>query len=205
MFAQLRAVSVDASAESFRVYFISDGLLTEDEEEECRCIGSEILADFPDSVEGFEEVFIHRPMPEEILAPGILVYLRYEDPPQTEAIARGGMIQEVLHGASETEAKACLRFAAIQALLGEVTPSLRRVVVDWGETPATILFYYDGPITDLEKSIGSRVAAKINAWVPEGQARPVVERLDYPQRPPMFPGSSFTRDAIYVRWELIPD
>ena len=205
VFAQLRAVSVDTSDTSFRVYFIHDGALTEDQEEECRCAGSELLADYPDSVEGFEEIFLRSDMPERIVVPGILAYLRHEDPTQSDAIVRGGMIQEVLHEVSETPAKAYLRFAANRALLGEVTPSLRRVIVDWSKSPTTLTFYYDGPITDLEKSTGSRVVAKINAWLPEAQVRSVVERLDYPERWPIFPHSGITRGAVYDRWEPIPE
>ena len=202
-FAQLRALSVDVSADSFRVYFISDGLLNEDQEEECHCIGTEILADFPDAVEGFEEIFVCSPEPESILAPGTLVYMRRERHPQNEAIARGARIKEVLQGASVNRPN--LLFAVNQALLGEVTPSLRRVVADWSRSPTTILFYYDGPVTDLEKSIGGRVAAVIKTWLPELQVQPVVERLDYPERPPTSPDRGAARGLVYMRWEPTPE
>ena len=43
----LRAVSVDASRHRFQVFFIYDEPLTEDQEEECRCVGTELLADYP--------------------------------------------------------------------------------------------------------------------------------------------------------------
>ena len=109
------------------------------------------------------------------------------------------MIEEVLRGASATRPN--LLFAANQALLGEVTPNLRRVLLDWHATPAILTCYYDGPITGLETGAADRVVSKINTWLPDARVELTLERVDYPGRPPTFPHSSTTREAVYIRAE----
>ena len=198
----IRAVSVDASEQSFRLFFVCDDVLTEDQEEECRCAGSELLAAYPESVKGFQELFIRQPMPQQIVTPGVLVYLRYEDLIQEEAISAGAKISEVLPGAPIT--RPYILFAANRALLGEVTPNLREVVVDWNGHKVHLDFFYDGPITKQEEAIANRVVGRVGSWLSGAEVSATVERLDPPQRSALRPTSGDTRLTVYARWEPVP-
>ncbi|MFZ4098887.1 MAG: hypothetical protein ACOYKZ_00975 [Chlamydiia bacterium] len=198
----LRAVSVDASWHRFQVFFIYDEPLTEDQEEECRCVGTELLADYPESVEVFQEIFVHQPMPEAIVAPGVLAYLRHEEPAQEEAIASGSKIRDVLFKAPLT--RPYILFAADRALLGEVTPSLRNVTVEWDGSKVHLDFYYDGSITQQEEAIANRVVGRVGSWLSGAEVSATVERLDPPQRSALRPTSGDTRLTVYARWEPTP-
>lgn len=77
------------------------------------------------------------------------------------------------------------------ALLGKVTPNLRRVGIDWNERAVTIMAFFDGGVSDFER--GAMAAVRDEVAQRFGGARTVtlvVERLDAPARP-----------AGY-RWEL---
>ncbi|MFZ4099427.1 MAG: hypothetical protein ACOYKZ_03755 [Chlamydiia bacterium] len=199
VFPQLRAVSVDALTTSFRIFFIYDDQLAEEQEEECRCAGTELLADYPDAIEVFEEIFLHLPAPATIVVPGILAYLRRESPSQDEAIARGGLIQEVLLGSPVT--RPYILYATNRALLGEVTPNLREVLVGWTEPTVRLSFYYDGPITDQHTATATRAAARVQSWLAEAHVNASVERIDYPNKIPSLPQDGDTRVTIYARYE----
>ena len=121
------------------------------------------------------------------------------EPPQEEAIAKGGMTQEGLLGATVTSGY--ILFAVNRGLLGEVTPNLRKVVVDLTNTPVNVVFYYEGPLTGGEYDTASRVASRINSWLPDAHFRVTAERLDYPRRIPSQPQSGITRAYAYARWE----
>ncbi|MFZ4099428.1 MAG: hypothetical protein ACOYKZ_03760 [Chlamydiia bacterium] len=196
---QLRAVSVTATPDMIRLYFVYEGSPDEDALEDWSCAGTELHASYPSSAGGLDVVCERIPAPEPINIPGVLVYLRREDPPQQAAIARGAMIQEVLTGAPPT--RPYILYATNRALLGEVTPNLRYVLVDWTEPTIRLLFYYDGPITDQDTATAARAAAFVRSWLATAQVQPVVERLDYPNKIPPLPQDGATRVAVYARYE----
>ncbi|MFZ4099426.1 MAG: hypothetical protein ACOYKZ_03750 [Chlamydiia bacterium] len=198
---QLRAVSVTADPDMIRLYFVYEGNPDEDELEEWSCAGTELHASYPSSAGGLDVVCERIPAPGPINIPGVLVYLRREDPPQQAAIVRGAMIQEVLTNAPPT--RPYILYATNRALLGEVTPNLRYVLVDWTEPTIHIAFYYDGPITDQDAATAARVAGRVQSWLTGAQVNAFVERLDYPNKIPLFPQDGKTRVAVYARYELL--
>lgn len=72
----MRAVYIDLNEKSVDLRFIFDGPFTEEEEEEVQCMGSEVVADLPDSEFDLKCERVDYPQP--IVGPGHCVYRRKE-------------------------------------------------------------------------------------------------------------------------------
>lgn len=71
------------------------------------------------------------------------------------------------------------------ALLGEVSPALRRVGFDHGPDDVTLRFFYDGPISDDDRESASCVETEVMAALPDDiRVTTEVERVDAPARLP---------------------
>jgi hypothetical protein len=83
-----------------------------------------------------------------------------------------------------------IRYALLsmqRALLGEVTPELRAVVVDVLEKESLlyIRFYYDGPVSEELMNLWDCVITETTAdFGPDVVFDYAIERLDYPQKIP---------------------
>jgi hypothetical protein len=78
-----------------------------------------------------------------------------------------------------------LRQAALlytqRALLGEVSPALRGVTVDWGGTAVKVRCYMDGPISDADRDSMEAVHTELLAdFLPDIEVNLEVCRRDWP-------------------------
>ncbi len=71
------------------------------------------------------------------------------------------------------------------ALLGEVSPALRRAGFDLGDRRVTLRFVYDGPVADDDRESASCVETEVIAALPDDvRVTTRVERVDAPARLP---------------------
>lgn len=81
--------------------------------------------------------------------------------------------------------KAEVLVALQQAMLGEVSPNLRVVAVEYDETYIHFDAYYDGEVTDEARDAMLRVDTEVTALFPENHAiSHTTIRCDFPERIP---------------------
>jgi len=89
------------------------------------------------------------------------------------------------------------------ALLGAVTPNLRRVCVTWDDTHVHFNCYFDGAISDEDRATMAVVDTEVYADFPGShEVTHDVLRLDFPQRLPT------DKAAVYQRkedWSSVSD
>lgn len=79
------------------------------------------------------------------------------------------------------ERKQLVMFALQQALLGEVSSSLRAITVAFDETSIDFVAFYDGYISEGDKESMSCVETELLAFFPETHSiKYELIRLDYP-------------------------
>lgn len=91
----------------------------------------------------------------------------------------------------------CYALLATQrALLGEVTPNLRAVVIDLipEEKKGGIFFYFHGEITETDFDVASCAITEITASFPVGYSfAEHIERLDAPAKIPVYGRLAYLR------------
>jgi len=85
------------------------------------------------------------------------------------------------------------------ALLGQVTPNMRAIFVDWNETFLCVYFVYDGAFTEEEKEAAECIGSEVCADFFDSEFDLQCNRIDYPQ-PISCPGKCvFMRKEPVVR------
>ncbi len=70
-----------------------------------------------------------------------------------------------------------------RALLGEVTPAMRAVTVQFDEGSVRILFYFDGDFSDVDREAASRVETEVMADMSDpSSVSSACRRIDPPSR-----------------------
>jgi hypothetical protein len=66
------------------------------------------------------------------------------------------------------------------ALIGEITPKMRAIYVDWDENTISLYFFVDGEFSEEEKEDMSCIVTEVVAQMPDNMFEEFFERLDYP-------------------------
>lgn len=87
-----------------------------------------------------------------------------------------------------------------RALLGEVSPNLRKATIKWDNKKIHLYFYYDGEISEDDNESAEFVLTEVIADFPKYEFGIDILRCDYPQKPPEDEG-----EIIYFRRESRPN
>lgn len=178
----LRAVTVDfKQQESLLIFnFFYDGEITEKlyDLASCTCVEADPGV-FPYTMN--DEITTRLDYPQKIPIEGRLIYLRKEPTPtiynqKSALLLANGSIPII----------AILMLALLDALLGKVTPELRRVTIDVDKDTKQLYFYffYDGEISEENLMLADSVIQKASATFLGYSINKAITRLDYPHRIP---------------------
>jgi hypothetical protein len=180
IFPQIRLVSMEWNRHSVDVYFYVDGQFSEDDEEALNLIGTYFQPELePSTLDRFEEHIIRVDYPAPISFQGQCVFARRETPPIGK-IARGIITERWLSRFD----KVCV--AIQRAMVGNIFPQIRHIVVKWDEETASIYFRVHGELlSDDYRSIDQIVQYFCLQFPKEEMVscEKHVIRMDFPEVP----------------------
>lgn len=180
-FPALRAMTIQWSDSAVKLIAYIDGEIHEEDEESLSCMTTEIVADlWPISVD-YEAIRIDSPTP--ITDHRTWIYQRRETPPVT-LIQHPRYRHEILGNDSEqwlTIDRSNMEEVCRRALLGNVFPSLRSIVIEWTKTSLQINAMIDGPPQTEDLASIAAIRSSIIAEYGSGVSITYnVFRLDFP-------------------------
>lgn len=195
--SDLRAVCIKEEHQDVIVVFFCDEL-SEELEDSAQVTTTEIISDIPEGENHYlpmiETLFVCEAYPKPMALFEHLVYLRYE-----EGCDR---YRELVQKESFSIVNLPnLRLSGQRALLGRVTPNLRRIAIVNKDNNVRFYFYYDGEIADLERRLAHDALREVRSDF--SLATPptfdlLLVRTDFPER-------IFLPDEegcwLYVRYE----
>lgn len=153
VFPNLRAVSANVLGNLIEVFFYCQGEISEEEREYCEVVITEIIADvpFPDPNDPLQPEFntpiIRLDFPNIIPLNGFWVYYRYEKP--LSNLWQNDSVQNCFSSVWPIP-HYYVQLSAQKALLGRVSSMLRSVCVNIDEETVSVVFYYNGEISDYD-------------------------------------------------------
>lgn len=103
------------------------------------------------------------------------------------------MDHEVKRSAREED----VLLAIWKALLGQITPNMRAIYIDWDEEVIRLYFFFDGDITEEEREDISCIETEVISQIPDSMYELHCIRLDCP-KPIVCSGS-----CVYKRKEAM--
>ena len=178
IFPQLRLVSMEWNRQDVDVYYYIDGQLSEDDEESLNLIGCYFGVNLGSSEpENFFEHIIRVDFPQPISFQGQCVYARRENPPIGK-IDRGIITALWL----DRFDKVCI--AIQRAMVGNIFPQLRYVLMSWTETKARLFFEVDREISKEDRTSIDLISHFFCLQFPKEEMRTCdveITRVDFPK------------------------
>lgn len=82
---------------------------------------------------------------------------------------------------SQNDSTVYLKLSLQRALLGNVTPNIRAVLAELEDKKISIVFYFDGAVSDGDEGLVSVVETEVMADYDEKyDVEAIIHRLDYP-------------------------
>ncbi len=193
---QLRAVTIDFDKRKNRLllHFFYDGEISDELFDLASCASVEIETGFFE-YEVNSDFASRLDYPNQIPIEGRLVYLRYEP------------IQTIYHQKSSLEyvenelpMTQKVQLAMQDALLGKVTPELRRITfgIDSNAKKMDLFFYYDGKISLLHSELAKSTSQHIKPIFSEYTINEHLIRVDLPKKiSPLGTASVYHRAETY--------
>lgn len=98
---------------------------------------------------------------------------------------------------SQNDPNVYLKLSLQRALLGNVTPNIRAVLAELVDKKISMIFYFDGAISDNDEDLVSVVETEVMADYEESfNIEAIIHRLDYPS-----PIKNANSCLIYLRKE----
>ncbi|HEX4839937.1 MAG TPA: hypothetical protein VFU89_05810 [Rhabdochlamydiaceae bacterium] len=94
------------------------------------------------------------------------------------------MFQPNPKGKKYSEFKSNALLAGFNALLGEVSPKLRSVNIDWDQNTVYLYFYFDGKVTEEDHESAEMIATETIAKFGEHVLETKIVRIDFPKAIP---------------------
>jgi len=199
----LRQVWVDWEGREIFLYFIFDGKITDDLEDDAECVATEVISDFSE-FELIDTKYIQIDFPKEITPYGkFCVYARKEDGVKSDF---GNFLDLAEINAIDLEEiykrRISVLLSCLQAFLGSITPTMRKIYVDWDEKTIWLHVIFDGPITDEMQDEVTFIAKKIanDFSQPEFSIQTKCSRIDFPERITLP-----AKQCVFSRKEILPD
>ena len=193
IFPQLRLVSMEWTRHTVDVYYYIDGPVSDDNEESLNLIGTYFDVDFDAGVlEKYSDHIVRADYPEPVFFPGQCIYARRETPP----IGKDSWWPFTKQRFSRFE-KICI--AIQRAMIGNIFPQIRNVVVNWDDTTATLYFRVHGELLDNDRwSVNQIVQSFRSQFLKKEMFSCGVHiiRLDFPEVPKISLGT-----LVYERQE----
>jgi len=199
----LRQVWIDWDDREIVLYFIFDGKITDDMEDDAECVATEVIAYVPE-FKLVDTKYIQIDYPKEIRPFGkICAYARYEpfvhasfDTHTDFSEIKASEIEEIY------KRRMSVLLSCQQALLGSITPTMRNILVDWDEKTIWFHVIFDGPITEEMRNIVQQVEKKITFDFPppDFSIHTKCSRIDFPERI-----SLQAEQYVFSRKEILPD
>lgn len=175
----LRAVTIDFDERKkmLKLHFFYDAEITEHLFDLASVTSAEIELD-PTSGHRFElmneDIAISLPYPKPIPIEGKLIYLRKEDI-QTDHI-------RIIHQHHLWPINV-FRLAMQEALLGKVTPALRKAIIDINEEQKRLLFhfFYHGGFSQQELDLADSIVEDVHRAFSDFKIEKNIIRNDYPE------------------------
>lgn len=177
----LRAVTInfDEEKKMLNLRFFYDEKMTEELFDLASIVSVEIELD-PNSSYRYEimneDIAIHLAYPEPIPIQGRLIYLRKEV--ITTEYTRTHFIPN-----EDIRPISAFRLAMQEALLGKVTPALRKVIIDLDQDEKKMFFhfFYHGQISKEDFDLANSVIQEVNRYFFDFKAEKQIIRVDYPE------------------------
>ena len=199
IFPRLRLASMEWTRHCVDVYYYVDGPVSDDNEESFNLISTYFDVDFDAGVlENYSDHIIRVDSPEPISFQGQCIYARKETPPIGKIFR--GLITEQWPDRFD---KICI--AIQRAMVGNIFPQIRDVVVSWNEVSASIYFVVHGEISDAERKNVDQIVQYFRLQFPKEEMTVCGEhivRIDFPAVPNLPETLDFSRAiSVYSRQE----
>lgn len=174
----LRGVAIESNRDNIIIYFYNNGTMTDEEKNDYRCIGTEIIADFNSGM--IDERIIQLDYPIQIPSHRYWAYRRKE-----KLSSSFEMLSFSEHYIKKTiNRDAYLLLSTQQALLGTITHNLRGVAVDEINDKVNIYFYYDSDQIDKKNINHDNILSQITRELGHIIINEKIIPLNYPSNFP---------------------
>jgi len=193
VFPKLRLASMEWTRNTVDVYYYIDGLVSDDNEESLNLIGTYFGVDRgPAVLEKYSDHIIRVDYPEPIVFQGQCVYARKESPPVGKASK--GLITERWLSRFE---KGCI--AIQRAMVGNIFPQIRNIVVNWDNVSASVYFRVHGELSEDDRRSIDQIVQYFRLQFPKEEMTSCdghIIRIDFPDVPKVSLGT-----LVYARQE----
>jgi hypothetical protein len=188
----LRAVTADIDLVNKKLilFFYYDGTISDELFDLASIAATEAGVSLPEYFT--DDHIIQLDYPEEIPIRGKLVFLRKEPHlPNYKKESRTHLLKQ-------TPEKVIFILDLQEALLGKVTPALRRVAGKVGIEQKRLIYYfvYDGKISEEEYNLAHAAIKEASASFPDYEIDAHIDRIDFPNERSIHPCK-----AAYLRYE----